>query len=52
MPFHILEDRDGEFIPKLSFESEEEAAEFITFLKGNFFVVSVDELEEYVDTVY
>lgn len=49
MPVHIVEDDEGEYRPCLSFETFEEAYEFIKFAPGRYIVVSTEELEDLTD---
>lgn len=50
MPYHIIEEDEGDYVPKLSFESLEEALEFMKFAPGaNLQVISSDELEDFID---
>ena len=50
MPYHIIEEDDGDYCPKLSFETLEEALEFIKFAPGsNLHIVTSEELEDFVD---
>jgi len=49
MPVHIIEDNEGEYNPRISFESFEEALEFIKFAPGHYIVVTTEELEDLLD---
>jgi len=49
MPVHIIEDNEGEYNPCVSFETYEEAFEFIRFAPGHYIVVTTDELEDLMD---
>ena len=49
LPYHIIEEEDGEYCAKLSFESIEEAQEFIKFAPDkNLFIVTTEQLEDYL----
>ena len=49
-PFHIVEDDNGDYCPKVSFDSLEEAMEFIKFAPApNLIVISSEELEDFLD---
>ena len=50
LAYHIIEEEDGEYYPKLSFETLEEALEFMKFAPGsNLKVITSEELEDYID---
>jgi len=49
LDYHIIEERDGEYIPKISFETYEDAEEFFSFLSNRFFIVEKEKLEEYLE---
>ena len=50
MPYHLVEEDDGDYLPKLSFETLEEALEFVKFAPGaKLQVVSSEELEDLID---
>ena len=49
MPVHIVEDAEGEYNPCVSFETFDEALEFIKFAPGNYIIVTTEELEDFID---
>ncbi len=49
MPVHIVEDDDGEYNPRMSFETFEEAMEFIKFAPGHYIILTTEELEDLLD---
>lgn len=49
-PFHVIDEADGEFKPQVSFDSIEEAIEFIKFAPGNYIIVTTADLEDFIDT--
>ena len=51
MPVHIIEDNEGEYNPRVSFDSYEEAFEFIKFAPSHYLVVTTEELEDLMDIV-
>ncbi|MFC2084771.1 hypothetical protein ACFLS9_06920 [Bacteroidota bacterium] len=48
LPYHLIEEVDGDYKFRLSFQSYEDALDFIKFAPGSFLVVASDELEEYI----
>lgn len=50
LPYHILEEDDeGNYLPRLSFRSYEEAFEFTKFVPGNLIIVSKSELDDFLE---
>lgn len=49
MPYHIIEEEEGEFKPRLSFQSFDEAVEFIKFAPCKYIIVTSEELEKFYD---
>ena len=49
-PYPIVEEDNGDYCPKLSFESLDEAMEFMKFAPGpNLIILTSEELEDYLD---
>ncbi|MBN1301626.1 MAG: hypothetical protein JW995_10465 [Melioribacteraceae bacterium] len=50
LSYHIIEEKNGEYYPKLSFDTYDDALEFLRFAPEiNLFIVTSEELEDYID---
>jgi hypothetical protein len=48
--YHIIEEDEGEYVPKLSFPTLDEALEFLKFASGkNLMIVPTEELDDFID---
>ncbi len=47
--YYVVEEKDGEYSPKVLFGTYEEAEEFIRFLKGTYTIIREDELDDYME---